>query len=100
MSEDADARTAAAAAFPQLSTREREVLDLIARGLDNRAIAGRLVLAEKTIRNNVSSILTKLQVADRNNAIIAAREAGFRLERGLTVGMKLYGAKRASQERD
>jgi DNA-binding NarL/FixJ family response regulator len=73
----AEARTAATAAFPQLSAREREVLDLIARGLDNRAIARRLVLTEKTIRNNVSSILTKLQVADRNKAIIAAREAGF-----------------------
>jgi DNA-binding NarL/FixJ family response regulator len=73
----ANSSTAATAAFPQLSTREREVLDLIARGLDNRAIARRLVLTEKTIRNNVSSILTKLQVADRNKAIIAAREAGF-----------------------
>jgi DNA-binding NarL/FixJ family response regulator len=52
------------------------VLDLIARGLDNRAVARRLVLSEKTIRNTVSSILTKLQVADRSNAI-AAREAGF-----------------------
>jgi DNA-binding NarL/FixJ family response regulator len=73
----ADARMAATAAFPQLTTREREVLDLIARGLDNRAIARRLALSEKTIRNNVSSILTKLQVADRSKAIIAAREAGF-----------------------
>lgn len=73
----ASAATATAAAFPQLSTREREVLDLIARGLDNRAIARRLVLSEKTIRNNVSAILTKLQVADRNQAIVAARDAGL-----------------------
>lgn len=73
----ATAATAAGAAFPQLSAREREVLDLLARGLDNRAIARRLVLSEKTIRNNVSAILTKLQVADRNQAIVAARDAGF-----------------------
>jgi DNA-binding NarL/FixJ family response regulator len=71
------ATSAATFAFPQLSAREREVLDLIARGLDNRAIARRLVLSEKTIRNNVSAILTKLQVADRNQAIVAAREAGL-----------------------
>lgn len=72
-----NAVTAANVAFPQLSTREREVLDLIARGLDNRAIARRLVLSEKTVRNNVSSILTKLRVPDRNQAIVAARDAGF-----------------------
>lgn len=73
----ANASNATTTAFPSLSTREREVLDLIARGLDNRAIARRLVLSEKTVRNNVSTILTKLQVADRNQAIVAAREAGF-----------------------
>jgi DNA-binding NarL/FixJ family response regulator len=68
---------AASVAFPQLSPREREVLDLIARGLDNRSIARRLVLSEKTVRNNVSSILTKLQLADRNQAIVTARDAGL-----------------------
>lgn len=73
----ATATAAANPAFPTLSAREREVLDLIARGLDNRAIAHRLALSEKTVRNNVSAILTKLQVADRNQAIVAAREAGF-----------------------
>lgn len=73
----ANATSATTNAFPSLSTREREVLDLIARGLDNRAIARRLVLSEKTVRNNVSTILTKLQVADRNQAIVAARDAGF-----------------------
>jgi DNA-binding NarL/FixJ family response regulator len=73
----ATATAAATTAFPSLTAREREVLDLIARGLDNRAIARRLVLSEKTVRNNVSSILTKLQVAGRNQAIVAAREAGF-----------------------
>jgi DNA-binding NarL/FixJ family response regulator len=73
----AAATTASTVAFPQLTAREREVLDLIARGLDNRAIARRLVLSEKTVRNNVSAILTKLQVADRNQAIVAARDAGL-----------------------
>jgi DNA-binding NarL/FixJ family response regulator len=73
----ASATASTTAAFPSLSGREREVLDLIARGLDNRAIARRLVLSEKTVRNNVSTILTKLQVADRNQAIVAARDAGF-----------------------
>jgi DNA-binding NarL/FixJ family response regulator len=73
----ANAATAGTTAFPQLSGREREVLDLIARGLDNRAIARRLVLSEKTVRNNVSTILTKLQVADRNQAIVTARDAGL-----------------------
>jgi DNA-binding NarL/FixJ family response regulator len=73
----ARAQAVANTAFPQLTGREREVLDLIAHGLDNRAIARRLVLSEKTVRNNVSAILTKLQVADRNQAIVAARDAGL-----------------------
>ena len=73
----ASAQAVANTAFPQLTGREREVLDLIAHGLDNRAIARRLVLSEKTVRNNVSAIFTKLQVADRNQAIVAARDAGL-----------------------
>lgn len=64
-------------AFPQLTNREREVLDLIAAGLSNRQIAERLVLAPKTIRNNVSTVFAKLQVADRAEAIVRAREAGL-----------------------
>jgi DNA-binding NarL/FixJ family response regulator len=64
-------------AFPQLSAREREVLDLIAAGLSNRQIAERLVLAPKTVRNNVSTVFAKLQVADRAQAIVRAREAGL-----------------------
>jgi len=68
--------------LPQLSAREREILDLIARVLDNRSIARRLVLSEKTVRNNVSTILTKLQVADRNQAIVTARDAGLRTTPG------------------
>lgn len=67
----------ASQAFPQLTTREREVLDLIARGLDNASIAHRLVLSEKTVRNNVSNVLAKLRAADRARAIVVAREAGF-----------------------
>ncbi|MDP9477294.1 MAG: response regulator transcription factor [Actinomycetota bacterium] len=64
-------------AFPELSEREREVLDLIAQGLKNPEIAHRLYLSPKTVRNHVSNILTKLQVADRAQAIVRAREAGL-----------------------
>ncbi len=64
-------------AFPELSEREREVLDLIAQGLKNPEIAHRLYLSPKTVRNHVSNILTKLQVADRAQTIVRAREAGL-----------------------
>ncbi|GLZ31089.1 DNA-binding response regulator [Lentzea sp. NBRC 105346] len=64
-------------AFPQLTDREREVLTLIAQGCGNAEIAHRLVLSPKTIRNRISSIFTKLQVADRAQAIVRAREAGL-----------------------
>ena len=67
----------AAPAFPELSPREREVLDLIAGGLTNTAIAGRLGLSAKTVGNHTSAIFAKLQVAGRAEAIIRAREAGF-----------------------
>jgi DNA-binding NarL/FixJ family response regulator len=63
--------------FPELSDREREVLDLIAAGLPNTAIAHRLFLSEKTIRNNVTSIFAKLAVRDRAEAVVRAREAGL-----------------------
>jgi DNA-binding NarL/FixJ family response regulator len=63
--------------FPELSTREREILDLVAAGYSNTDIARRLYLSPKTIRNNVSSIFTKLQVADRAQAIIRGRSAGL-----------------------
>ncbi|MGY1606018.1 MULTISPECIES: response regulator [unclassified Geodermatophilus] len=63
--------------FPELSDREREVLDLIAAGLPNTAIASRLFLSEKTIRNNVTSIFAKLAVRDRAEAVVRAREAGL-----------------------
>jgi DNA-binding NarL/FixJ family response regulator len=65
-------------AFPELTEREREVLALIAQGCNNAEIAGRLVLSQKTIRNHVSNIFSKLQVADRAQAIIRAREAGLK----------------------
>ena len=68
---------AATPIFPQLTEREREILELIAQGRANPAIAGRLGLSEKTIRNNVSSILAKLHVADRAQAIVLARDAGL-----------------------
>ena len=65
-------------AFPELSRTERDILRLLAEGLQNAQIAERLVLAPKTVRNNVSSILAKLNVADRTEAAIRAREAGLR----------------------
>ena len=63
--------------FSQLTDREREVLELVAQGHSNPIIATRLQLSQKTIRNNVSNILTKLQVADRAQAIVRARDAGL-----------------------
>jgi DNA-binding NarL/FixJ family response regulator len=68
---------AAQPAFPELSPREREVLDLIAGGLTNAAIAVRLGLSAKTVGNHTSAIFAKLQVAGRAEAIIRAREAGL-----------------------
>jgi DNA-binding NarL/FixJ family response regulator len=64
------------AAFPELTPREREVLDLIAAGLGNAAIALRLGLAAATVGNHITSIFAKLQVASRAEAIIRARSAG------------------------
>lgn len=63
--------------FPELTSREREVLALIADGESNTAIARRLSLSPKTVRNHVSSIFTKLHVADRAQAIVRARKAGL-----------------------
>lgn len=63
--------------FPELSNREREILDLIAQGHKNPEIARRLFLSPKTVRNHVSNIFLKLQVADRAQAVIRAREAGL-----------------------
>ena len=63
--------------FAELTEREQEILDLIAEGHNNAVIANKLSLSIKTVQNYVSSILTKLQVADRAQAIIRARNAGF-----------------------
>jgi DNA-binding NarL/FixJ family response regulator len=64
-------------AFPELTAREAEVLDLLARGMSNQEIARRLHLSAKTVRNHVSNVFLKLQVADRSQAIVRAREAGL-----------------------
>lgn len=63
--------------FPELTTREREILVLLAGNLGNAAIAARLGLSPKTVANHLSSIFTKLSVADRAGAILRAREAGL-----------------------
>jgi DNA-binding NarL/FixJ family response regulator len=65
--------------FPTLTIRERQILELIAAGLGNGVIATRLCLSPKTVRNNVSSIFSKLRVADRAEAIVRARRAGLGL---------------------
>jgi DNA-binding NarL/FixJ family response regulator len=63
--------------FPDLSSREREILALLAQGYKNAEIADRLVISPKTVRNYVSNIISKLQVADRAQAILRAKDAGF-----------------------
>jgi DNA-binding NarL/FixJ family response regulator len=68
-------------AYPELTEREREILDLIALGLSNGEIAERLTLSLKTVRNHVSNIYNKMQVTDRVQAALRAREAGFGQEK-------------------
>jgi DNA-binding NarL/FixJ family response regulator len=63
--------------FPELTAREREVLDLIAAGRSNHQIAEALTLSGKTVANHISAIFAKLQVADRTQAILRARDAGL-----------------------
>jgi DNA-binding NarL/FixJ family response regulator len=63
--------------FPELTDREREVLEELARGAGNTTIATHLGITLKTVRNHISSILSKLMVVDRAQAIVRAREAGF-----------------------
>ena len=67
----------AAQVFPELTEREREVLNLVASGCGNHEIARRLVLSEKTVRNHVAAILTKLQAPNRAAAVAKARDAGI-----------------------
>jgi DNA-binding NarL/FixJ family response regulator len=69
-------------AFPELTEREREVLELIAQGLSNTEITRQLVVSPKTVRNHISNIFAKLQVADRAQAIVRAREAGLGRQSG------------------
>jgi DNA-binding NarL/FixJ family response regulator len=74
----AEARqTAGPTVFPELTERERQTLDLMAQGHNNAVIADRLHLSPKTVRNYVTSIFDKLQLADRSQAIVRAREAGL-----------------------
>jgi pimeloyl-ACP methyl ester carboxylesterase/DNA-binding CsgD family transcriptional regulator len=70
-------RSAAVAEFTALTAREREVLELIAQGLDNAQIAARLALSEKTVRNNITHIFDKIGVENRSQAIVLARERGL-----------------------
>jgi DNA-binding NarL/FixJ family response regulator len=64
--------------FPELTDRELEVLRLIAQGHNNQEIAQELVISPKTVRNHITSIFSKLQVADRAQAIVRARQAGLK----------------------
>jgi DNA-binding NarL/FixJ family response regulator len=66
-----------AGAFPELTRREREILDELAQGHGNQTIARHLSISAKTVANHLSTIFDKLQVADRGEAIVRAREAGF-----------------------
>ena len=74
---------AAVRPFPELTDREREVLDLVAGGRSNTEITDLLGLSPKTVRNHVSNIFAKLGVRDRAEAIVRAREAGMGGEAGL-----------------
>jgi DNA-binding NarL/FixJ family response regulator len=67
--------------FSDLTNREREILELIARGVTNTSIADRLSISLKTVRNHVSNIYSKLQVVDRAQAVIRARDAGLGTDR-------------------
>ncbi|MBI3960159.1 MAG: response regulator transcription factor [Chloroflexi bacterium] len=68
-------------AFPELTARELDVLRLIAQGQNNSEIAGQLVISPRTVRNHITSIFSKLQVADRAQAVVRARQAGLGQDR-------------------
>jgi len=70
-------RSPATEPFPGLTERENEILELIAQGRSNGDIAAKLAIAPKTVRNHVANVFNKLQVADRSQAIVRAREAGL-----------------------
>jgi DNA-binding NarL/FixJ family response regulator len=82
----ASPRAAGLLPFPELTDREHQILELIAQGLANEAIATRLGISPKTVRNQVSVILDKLEVVDRGAAIVRAREAGLGGEAGRSEG--------------
>lgn len=67
-------------AFPNLTERERDILELLALGWENKRIARRLVLAEKTVRNHITGLFRKLEVPDRNAAMMRARAVGIGVE--------------------
>lgn len=73
--------TAQPDAFPELTDREREVLELMTQGASNRVIAEKLVISGKTVSNHITNIFSKLQVADRAQAVLRARDAGLGNER-------------------
>lgn len=73
----ADAGRGDAAPFPELTPREREILDLLADGCPNAEIARRLYLSPKTVKNHLTNVFAKLQVADRAQAVVRARQAGL-----------------------
>jgi len=70
-------RAAPARPFPELTDREFDVLTLIAEGMDNQAIARRLVLSPKTVRNHVSNVFAKIHANDRSHAVVLARRTGL-----------------------
>jgi len=72
---------AQAGPFGELTERERELLELLARGLDNHQIGAHLGISEKTVRNHVSNVFAKLGVESRARAIVMARDAGFGMTR-------------------
>jgi DNA-binding NarL/FixJ family response regulator len=76
------APTTAMSRFPTLTSREHEVLDLVAAGMSNQQIADRLFLSQKTVRNHVHAVLTKLQASDRAQAIVRGRDAGLGRQAG------------------
>ncbi len=71
------AKESAVTPFPDLTGRERELLELIAQGKNNQELAAQLHISSKTVSNHISNIFNKLQVADRAQAIVKAREAGL-----------------------
>ena len=77
LTEPPHGKASTSSAFPQLTERETEILDLLARGLSNHAISARLYLSDKTVRNHVSNILAKTGAPDRHAAADMARQAGL-----------------------